>query len=350
MRGRGSLARFSKEGRQAVSDRNLAQLTCDQFNYYGDTVPPTPQQAEYARQFFQPSDHSPIHLWVSSVFREIPESDIPEVVMMGRSNVGKSSLINALIGKPMAYVSSKPGRTKEFHAYGVGGKKMRDSRFSLIDIPGYGKGSQTEWGREIIKYLEGRKQYVHSHIKLRISPTTRSTTNYYFHSRLRRVIVLIDPSHGLKRHDRDILAILRERAISHQIIGTKLDNMLVRGGLGKSRGFHRQRLDDLIQKRDRIRESIVSDIPSGPGALDDMLFCCVHPKEPLLKGMGVDHIQWAILRAAGLEPPAEALERIKVPTPKKVIPSPIHRYSVGPAPKLPGEKEASGKGFGWNRV
>lgn len=154
------LKRLPKEGRETLSQNNLAQLTCDEFNYYGDTVAPTPQQLEYARQFFQPSDHSPIHLWVSSVFREIPQSDIPEVVMMGRSNVGKSTLINALIGKPMAYVSRKPGRTKEFHAYGVGGKKMRDSRFSLIDIPGYGKGSQVEWGREIIKYLEGRKQYV----------------------------------------------------------------------------------------------------------------------------------------------------------------------------------------------
>lgn len=157
--GKAFLRRLPKERREALSQDNLAQLTCDEFNYYGDTVAPTPQQLEYARQFFQPSDHSPIHLWVSSLFREIPESDIPEVVMMGRSNVGKSTLINALIGRPMAYVSSKPGRTREFHAYGVGGKKMRDSRFSLIDIPGYGKGSQVEWGREIIKYLEGRKQY-----------------------------------------------------------------------------------------------------------------------------------------------------------------------------------------------
>lgn len=128
------------------------------------------------------------------------------------------------------------------------------------------------------------------------------------------MFVLIDPSHGLKAHDKDILSILRERAISHQVIGTKLDAVLVKGGHNKFRGYNQSRLDDLIEKRDKIRENIVSEIPSGPGALDDFLFCSVQKKEPLLNKMGVDHIRWAILRAAGLEPPAEVLARIKVPT------------------------------------
>lgn len=154
------LKRFSKDEKAEASNEYLKKLTFNQFNHYGDTLPPTPEQLEYARQFFASSKHSPIHLWTSDLFRNIPVSEIPEVVLMGRSNVGKSSLVNALVGSAAAFVSGKPGRTKEFHAYGVGGQKHGDSKLSIVDIPGYGKGSQVAWGEEIIKYIEGRKQYV----------------------------------------------------------------------------------------------------------------------------------------------------------------------------------------------
>lgn len=82
----------------------------------------------------------------------------PEVAFLGRSNVGKSSLLNAIMGKEMCWTSSKPGRTREMNAFGIGGTKGGESKIVLLDMPGYGKASRTEWGAEIMKYLQGRKQ------------------------------------------------------------------------------------------------------------------------------------------------------------------------------------------------
>jgi len=126
-------------------------------------------------------------LFSSPKFRELPLSSVPEVVFLGRSNVGKSSLLNALVhrtGLKLANVSSKPGRTKTLNAFGVGGEGgVRWSRtiqkekadgdeneeqqramwvgkggLVVLDMPGYGKGSREAWGKEIIKYLYQRKQ------------------------------------------------------------------------------------------------------------------------------------------------------------------------------------------------
>lgn len=82
----------------------------------------------------------------------------PEVAFLGRSNVGKSSLLNAIMGKEICWTSSKPGRTREMNAFGIGGTKCGESKVVLLDMPGYGKASRAEWGVEIMKYLQGRRQ------------------------------------------------------------------------------------------------------------------------------------------------------------------------------------------------
>jgi hypothetical protein len=135
-------------------------LSLDDHCFYWDTQPPRRAQLEYADQFFTPSGHSPLKLWSASKFRTIPFSDMPEVAFFGRSNVGKSSLLNALMGRKLCWTSSKPGRTREMNAFGIGGTKGGESKVVLMDMPGYGKGSREEWGGEIIKYLTRRKQSV----------------------------------------------------------------------------------------------------------------------------------------------------------------------------------------------
>lgn len=144
------------ESRQTLP---LRDLTPKHLSYYWDTSIPTSSQLAYADKLFAPSRHSPIKLWSAAKFRTTPLSSIePEVAFLGRSNVGKSSLLNSIMGKEMCWTSSKPGRTREMNAFGIGGTKGGESKIVLLDMPGYGKASRTEWGQEIMKYLQGRKQ------------------------------------------------------------------------------------------------------------------------------------------------------------------------------------------------
>jgi GTP-binding protein len=137
----------------------LRDLTPSDLSYYWDTRIPNESQLAYADKFFTPSRHSPVKIWSASKFRTTPLSSLePEVAFLGRSNVGKSSLLNAIMGKEMCWTSSKPGRTREMNAFGIGGTKGGESKIVLLDMPGYGKGSRTEWGVEILKYLQGRRQ------------------------------------------------------------------------------------------------------------------------------------------------------------------------------------------------
>ncbi|HWA63773.1 MAG TPA: ribosome biogenesis GTP-binding protein YihA/YsxC [Caulobacteraceae bacterium] len=130
----------------------------------------------------------------------LPPADLPEVAFAGRSNVGKSSLINGLVGrKGLARASTEPGRTREVNFF------LLDGRLRLVDLPGYGfaKVSRTtarkfqNLGRD---YLRGRPN-------------------------LRRVYLLIDARHGLKPPDHEAMDALDLAAASYQIVLTKADKL-----------------------------------------------------------------------------------------------------------------------------
>jgi GTP-binding protein len=130
----------------------------------------------------------------------LPQDGRAEVAFAGRSNVGKSSLINALTGqKSLARVSVTPGRTRELNFFTLG----KDGHVLLVDMPGYGyaRASKAEvkgWTRLIRDYLKGRRE-------------------------LKRVFLLIDARHGLKESDREIMTLMDEAAVSYQGVLTKAD-------------------------------------------------------------------------------------------------------------------------------
>ena len=133
------------------------------------------------------------------VIEDLPLDRLQEIAFAGRSNVGKSSLINAVVGTTIARASNTPGRTQELNFFKVA------SRFYLVDLPGYGYASAPKktveiWTRLIHDYLRGRKQ-------------------------LKRVFLLIDARHGIKKVDENIMKMLDSAAVSYKIILTKADKV-----------------------------------------------------------------------------------------------------------------------------
>ncbi len=131
---------------------------------------------------------------------DLPASGLPEIAFAGRSNVGKSSLINALTNhKTLARTSNTPGRTQQLNFFDLGG------RLSIADLPGYGyarapKESVRQWTELVGDYLQGRVELV-------------------------RTCLLIDGRHGVKTNDRDVMTMLDKAAVSYLVVLTKCDKI-----------------------------------------------------------------------------------------------------------------------------
>lgn len=124
---------------------------------YVDTAAPNINQMREARHFFY--NGAPQFLESASKLQTVDtNSRNLEVVFLGRSNVGKSSLLNAVLGQNICRTSGNPGRTKTMNFITVGGWDKYSRGLTLLDMPGYGRGSREEWGTEITKYLTKRRQ------------------------------------------------------------------------------------------------------------------------------------------------------------------------------------------------
>ncbi|HEX5238867.1 MAG TPA: ribosome biogenesis GTP-binding protein YihA/YsxC [Sphingomicrobium sp.] len=134
--------------------------------------------------------------------RFLPDPEAPEIAFAGRSNVGKSSLLNALTNRNgLARTSNTPGRTQELNFFDVG----NPVELRLVDMPGYGfaeapKDLARRWRRLVNDYLRGR-------------------------SVLKRALVLVDSRHGLKPPDREMMDMLDAAAVAYQLVLTKADKV-----------------------------------------------------------------------------------------------------------------------------
>jgi len=181
----------------------------------------------------------------------LPASELPEVAFAGRSNVGKSSLINALTGRrQLARISQTPGRTQQINLFDLGGRLM------LVDLPGYGyaqapKPTALAWQALVRRYLRGRPA-------------------------LLRTCLLIDARHGFKDVDREFMALLGEAAVAYQIVLTKVD--LIRAG----------ELPDLLA-------TLGSELERKPGAHPELIATSARA------GAGIDRLR-ATLAALARQP------------------------------------------------
>ena len=155
----------------------------------------TPEQVEQARRIFAgPCDF----VWGAADLSQIPEPIMAEIAFAGRSNVGKSSLVNALTGRStLARTSNTPGRTQQLNFFNLAGALF------LVDMPGYGyakvsKNVRDNWDTLIFQYLQGRPN-------------------------LKTVLILIDSRHGFKETDIHLMGMLDKAAVNYRIVLTKTD-------------------------------------------------------------------------------------------------------------------------------
>ncbi|MEO1749862.1 MAG: ribosome biogenesis GTP-binding protein YihA/YsxC [Pseudomonadota bacterium] len=186
----------------------------------------------------------------------LPPLGPPEIAFAGRSNVGKSSLINALTGKNgLARTSNTPGRTQELNFFvpdGYSGDMSNLPPLAIVDMPGYGyaeapKEKVDAWTELVMDYLRGRVT-------------------------LKRVFLLIDSRHGIKPNDKDVMKLLDSAAMSYQIVLTKTDKIKPPA------------VEKLLAKT-------LQDIGKNPAAFPDIIATSSE------KGRGMDDLRRAIQNA-----------------------------------------------------
>lgn len=162
-----------------------------------------PDLLEHARKLFA----GPVAFLRSApALQHLPDAVAPEVAFAGRSNVGKSSLLNALTGRnALARTSNTPGRTQELNFFDVGGGEGEPPLLRLVDMPGYGFAKAPpdvvrRWRFLVNDFLRGRQA-------------------------LKRTLLLIDARHGVKDVDREIMAMLDRAAVSYRVVLTKADKI-----------------------------------------------------------------------------------------------------------------------------
>ncbi|WP_170005123.1 ribosome biogenesis GTP-binding protein YihA/YsxC [Pseudopontixanthobacter vadosimaris] len=210
------------------------------------------ERAELARQAAKLFSGRVDFLLSAPQLKFLPEPTVPEIAFSGRSNVGKSSLLNALVGrKAIARASVTPGRTQELNFFEVG----EPTRFRLVDMPGYGFAKAPpkvvdRWKALVRTYLKGRQV-------------------------LNRTLVLVDSRHGLKDVDREMMRMLDETAVGYRIVLTKADKIKASA------------LDEVAAK-------VADEARKHPAAFPVLHLTSAE------KGLGIPELRAAILADAGI--------------------------------------------------
>lgn len=176
---------------KAASSKVLVKNT---LRSWDGLTPYSPQAIDHAKKIFA---HEGRFVWSAARIDSLPAAKLPEIAFLGCSNVGKSTLLNILLGRKrhkLVRTSSKPGHTTALNGFQVG----RD--LCLVDSPGYGYRSRDEWGPLIMKYLRSRTS-------------------------LKRTCLLIESSHGYKSHDEELIKDLAVKGVPFQIVLTKIDKL-----------------------------------------------------------------------------------------------------------------------------